>query len=176
MSITRPIAATEAPATVSSDDGDDPDLQPPIEITIIHGSVATAEYALMIGGFADEQLGGQERFIDRQFAGLLASWEEVGLFPTKVGASRFMELNPDVETEPPGCYVIGLGSVVDLQRHILSSKLILRRKPDGHALLGVDRRGLFGHVGAPTPALSGCRISASSPGMITCLAPGTPNS
>ena len=91
-----------------------------VEITIIHGSLGTAEYPLMIGGFADEQLGGQERFIDRQFAGLLSSWEEVGLFPTKVGSSRFIELNPDVETEPPGCYVIGLGSVVDVQREQLT--------------------------------------------------------
>src|SRR4051794_10525141 len=74
----------------------------------------------MIGGFAEEQLGGQERFIDRQFAGLLTSWEEVGLSPTNVGASRFIELTPDIDTEPPGCYVIGLGSVVDLQREQLT--------------------------------------------------------
>jgi hypothetical protein len=120
MSINRPTAATEAPADVSSDAADDIDAQPPVEITIIHGSLGTAEYPLMIGGFADEQLGGQERFIDRQFAGLLTSWEEVGLFPTKVGASRFIELNPDVDTEPPGCYVIGLGPVVDLQREQLT--------------------------------------------------------
>jgi beta-lactamase superfamily II metal-dependent hydrolase/CHAT domain-containing protein len=76
----------------------------------------------MIGGFADEQLGGQERFIDRQFAGLLTSWGEVDLFPTDVGTSRFIDPSPDAETEtePPGCYVIGLGPMVDLHREELT--------------------------------------------------------
>ncbi|HEY5422134.1 MAG TPA: hypothetical protein VIK05_01605, partial [Ilumatobacteraceae bacterium] len=123
MSINRPVDSPGPPATPEVgplDTGYDADNQPRVEITIVHGSLGGAEYALMIGGFADEQLGGQERFIDRQFAGLLTSWEEVGLFPTKVGASRFIDLNPDVETEPPGCYVIGLGSVVDLQREQLT--------------------------------------------------------
>jgi len=125
MSINRPVDSPQVPTPPSpeigpTDTGDDADNQPRVEITIVHGSLGGAEYALMIGGFADEQLGGQERFIDRQFAGLLTSWEEVGLFPTKVGASRFIDLNPDVETEPPGCYVIGLGSVVDLQREQLT--------------------------------------------------------
>ena len=96
------------------------DSQPVVEISIIHASLGGADYPLMIGGFADEQLGGQERFIDRQFAGLLTSWAEVDLFPTTVGTSRFIEPSADVETEPPGCYVIGLGSVVDLQRDQLT--------------------------------------------------------
>src|SRR3954463_9362101 len=108
------------PTPTSLADWGPPGTHPAVDITIVHGSLGTAEYPLMIGGFADEQLGGQERFIDRQFAGLLTSWEEVGLFPTTVGASRFIELNPDIDTEPPGCYVIGLGSVVDLQREQLT--------------------------------------------------------
>ena len=122
MSITRPIAGDESlvdptPA-INADDGADD--QPLVEISIIHASLASADYPLMIGGFADEQLGGQERFIDRQFAGMLTSWSEVDLFPTEVGTSRFIEPTPDAETEPPGCYVIGLGSVVDLQREQLT--------------------------------------------------------
>src|SRR5207248_8719887 len=43
-------------------------------------------------------------------------------------------------------------------------------------LLPLRLGGLLGHDGAPTPALSGCLTSASSPGMITCRSPGTPNS
>src|SRR5262249_7641027 len=46
----------------------------------------------------------------------------------------------------------------------------------GGALLGGGGRRLVGHNGAPTPALSGCLTSASSPGMITWRAPGTPYS
>lgn len=96
------------------------DTQPVVEISIIHASLGGADYPLMIGGFADEQLGGQERFIDRQFAGLLTSWVEVELFPTAVGTSRFIEPSAEADTEPPGCYVVGLGSVVDLQRDQLT--------------------------------------------------------
>ncbi len=122
MSITRPVADVESgveptPATNADDGTDD---QPVVEITIVHGSLASADYPLMISGFADEQMGGQEAFIDRQFAGMLTSWSEVSLFPTEVGTSRFIEPTPDAETEPPGCYVIGLGSVVDLQREDLT--------------------------------------------------------
>ena len=127
MSINRPIStagngtdpASVAASSPSAADGVVDDLAL-VEITIIHASLASADYPLMIGGFADEQLGGQERFIDRQFAGMLTSWSEVDLFPTDVGTSRFIELAPDAETEPPGCYVIGLGSVVDLQREQLT--------------------------------------------------------
>ena len=116
-SVTDPTPATATSATNADDIADD---QPLVEITIIHASLASADYPLMIGGFADEQLGGQERFIDRQFAGMLTSWSEVDLFPIEVGTSRFIEPTPDAETEPPGCYVIGLGSVVDLQREQLT--------------------------------------------------------
>ena len=126
-SITKPVATADpvpdlappvaAPATNGDGSVDD---QPLVEITVIHASLADADYPLMIGGFADEQLGGQERFIDRQFSGLLTSWSEVDLFPTEVGTSRFIEPSTDVDTEPPGCYVIGLGSVVDLQRDELT--------------------------------------------------------
>ena len=87
---------------------------------MIHASLAEADYPLMIGGFADEQLGGQERFIDRQFSGMLTSWWEVDLFPTEVGTSRFIEPSSDAYTEPPGCYVIGLGSMLDLEREKLT--------------------------------------------------------
>ena len=127
MSITRPVsdpagtgAAAVAPASAVTASPDLADEQPVVDITIIHASLGGADYPLMIAGYADQQLGGQERFIDTQFAGLLTSWSEVDLFPTEVGTSRFIEPNPDAETEPPGCYVVGLGSMVDLQREQLT--------------------------------------------------------
>ncbi len=127
MSINRPDNSTAAPvaqpavhAAPNPNEHDGADDQPVVEITVIHSSLACADYPLMIGGFADHPLGGQERFIDRQFAGLLSSWTEVDLFPTEVGTSRFIEPSPDAETEPPGCYVVGLGSVVDLRRDQLT--------------------------------------------------------
>jgi beta-lactamase superfamily II metal-dependent hydrolase len=123
MSIARSSLATAAEAESPSPTawkamgGDD---EPVVQISIIHAGMADADYPLMIGGFTDEELGAQERIVDRQFGGLLTSWAEVDLFPTEVGTSRFIEPSPDLDTEPPGCYVIGLGSVVDLQRDQLT--------------------------------------------------------
>jgi len=93
-----------------------------VEISVVHGSVANAEYPLMIGGFEGEQFGGTERFLDRQFGGLLASWSEIDLYPRQLGTTRFVEpsRSPDKETEPPGGYVVGLGPMADLGREELS--------------------------------------------------------
>jgi hypothetical protein len=93
-----------------------------VQISVVHGSVANAEYPLMIGGFEGEQFGGTERFLDRQFGGLLTSWSEIDLFPRQLGTARFVEPSrtADKETEPPGGYVIGLGSMAELGREELT--------------------------------------------------------
>ena len=93
-----------------------------VEISVVHGSVANAEYPLMIGGFEGEQFGGVERFLDRQFGGLFTSWSEIDLYPRQLGIARFIEprRTADKETEPPGGYVIGLGSLADVGREELS--------------------------------------------------------
>jgi CHAT domain-containing protein len=93
-----------------------------VQITVVHGSVANSDYPLMIGGFEGEQFGGVERFLDRQFGGLLSSWSEIDLYPRKLGSARFIEPSrtADKETEPPGGYVIGLGPMTDLGREELT--------------------------------------------------------
>lgn len=93
-----------------------------VEISLVHGSVANAEYPLMIGGFAGEQLGGLEGFLDRQFGGLLTSWSEIDLYPRELATARFIEPSrtPGSETEPPGAYIIGLGPMTDVGRDELT--------------------------------------------------------
>ena len=44
-----------------------------VAITVVHGSLDHATYALMVGSFAGVQLSPVERFVGRQFAGLLSS-------------------------------------------------------------------------------------------------------
>jgi hypothetical protein len=111
--------ATERDLTDMSEPIDD---DTHVEISVVHGSVANAEYPLMIGGFEGEQFGGVERFLDRQFGGLFTSWSEIDLYPRQVGIARFIEprRTADKETEPPGGYVIGLGSLADLGREELT--------------------------------------------------------
>ena len=93
-----------------------------VEISVVHGSVANAEYPLMVAGFEGEQFGGVERFLDRQFGGLFTSWSEIDLYPRQLGIARFIDPSrtADKETEPPGAYVIGLGSLADLGRDELT--------------------------------------------------------
>ena len=121
MSINRPVAATEAPAGVSSAGTDDADDQPPVEITVVHGSVANAEYPLMIGGFEDEQFGGAgalPRPAVRRAADVVVRDRSV---PDEGRQRPVHRAEPrDKETEPPGGYVIGLGSVADVQREELT--------------------------------------------------------
>lgn len=93
-----------------------------VEISLVHGSVANAEYPLMIGGFAGEQLGGLEGFLDRQFGGLLTSWSEIDLYPRQLATARFIEPGRTAasETEPTGAYIIGLGPMMDVGRDELT--------------------------------------------------------
>jgi CHAT domain-containing protein/beta-lactamase superfamily II metal-dependent hydrolase/tetratricopeptide (TPR) repeat protein len=93
-----------------------------VEISVVHGSVANAEYPLMIGGFAGEQLAGLETFLDRQFGGLLTSWSEIDLYPRELATARFIETSrtAESETEPPGAYIVGLGAMMDLGREELT--------------------------------------------------------
>ena len=93
-----------------------------VDISVVHGSVANAEYPLMIGGFAGEQLAGLETFLDRQFGGLLTSWSEIDLYPRELATGRFIETSrtAESETEPPGAYIVGLGAMMDLGREELT--------------------------------------------------------
>jgi hypothetical protein len=90
-----------------------------VAIRVSHGSVEEAEYAVMVGSFEDETLGGTERFVDRQLGGLLSASFDAGGYPgTFDGPSLFIRPHPDVarRTSPPGAYVIGLGRSVELTR------------------------------------------------------------
>jgi hypothetical protein len=66
-----------------------------VEISVVHGSVANAEYPLMIGGFEGEQFGGHERFLDRQFGGLLTSCSRAS------SARRASSSRADLRTRRP---------------------------------------------------------------------------
>ena len=90
-----------------------------VAIRVSHGSLEEADYAVMVGTFEDETLGGTERFLDRQLGGLLTASYDAGSYPgTFEGHSLFIRPHPDVDrrTSPPGAYVIGLGRSVELTR------------------------------------------------------------
>ena len=104
-----------------------------VEITVSHGSLEEADYALMVATYEDETLSGAERFLDRQLNGLLSSSFDAGFYPGELGGkSLFLRPHPVVteRTSPPGAYIIGLGRSVDLTRsrvrHAVGQALIDR--------------------------------------------------
>ncbi len=90
----------------------------PVTVTVRHGGFDTASYALMIGVYADEEMSGAERFLDRQFAELLSGWRDIGRYSGAVGTSVFAEPGRDVAEgcEPVGAHLVGLGSTLSLSR------------------------------------------------------------
>jgi hypothetical protein len=90
-----------------------------IGIRVSHGSIEEADYAVMVGSYEDEALGGAERFLDRQLGGVLAATYEAGSYPGPFdGNALFIRPHPDVErrTSPPGAYIVGLGRGIDVTR------------------------------------------------------------
>jgi hypothetical protein len=87
-----------------------------VTVSVLHGSFDCAGYALMIGVYADEEMSGAERFLDRQFGQLLSSWQDLGHYPGPLGSSVFVEPGRDVAAacEPVGAYLVGLGSSLTL--------------------------------------------------------------
>ncbi len=90
----------------------------PVEVRVRHGGFDTASFALMIGVYADEEMSGAERFLDRQFAELLSGWRDIGRYSGAVGTSVFAEPGRDVAEgcEPVGAHLVGLGSTLSLSR------------------------------------------------------------
>ncbi len=102
-----------------------------VSIRVSHGSLEEADYAVMVGTYEDETLGGAERFLDRQLGGVLIASYEAGSYPGPFeGNALFIRPHPDVtmRTAPPGAYVVGLGRSVDLTR----SRVAPRRCPGSH--------------------------------------------
>ena len=117
-------------ADASTRGGSRPDITPltrdedgtKVEITLAHCSLENAEYPVMVGTFAGEYLSGAERFLDQQLNGQLTSSWEVGRYPSELGTSLFIAPSRAMETatQPPGAYIIGLGSTMRLGRNELA--------------------------------------------------------
>ncbi len=111
----------------------EPDDDTVFAIRVSHGSIEEADYAVIVGTYEDEALGGVERFLDRQLGGVLTATFEAGSYPGPFdGSALFVSPHPDVarRTSPPGAYIVGVGRGVDLTRsrirHAVGQALIDR--------------------------------------------------
>jgi CHAT domain len=112
-----PSGSNPPPVQVPAVQAGPPD--PVLKITVSHGSFEQADYALMVPTYEDESFTGSERVLDGQLHGLLAANFDAGAYPGPLeGRSLFIAPRPDedIESEPPGAYVVGLGQTADLSR------------------------------------------------------------
>lgn len=117
-----------------------------VAVSVLHASFDCAEYALMVGVYADEEMSGAERFLDRQYGQLLSAWQDLGHYPGVLGTSVFVEPGHDVPdgSEPVGAYLVGLGTSLTLgprQLRFAVYRTLIERclrlyRPDGSAVDG----------------------------------------
>ncbi|WP_139842529.1 CHAT domain-containing protein, partial [Janthinobacterium sp. GW458P] len=82
-------------------------------ISVIHGSMASADAPVMSGCYAYESLRGSMSFLDRLLAGRLQEIHALGRFPQRPDAALVV-LQPDAARRPGGAIVIGLGALGEL--------------------------------------------------------------
>ncbi|MDN2712147.1 CHAT domain-containing protein [Janthinobacterium sp. SUN118] len=91
-----------------------PENQPPrLSISVIHGSMASADAPVMSGCYAYESLRGSMSFLDRLLGGKLQEIHALGRFPQRPDAALVV-LQPDAARRPGGAIVIGLGALGEL--------------------------------------------------------------
>ena len=86
---------------------------PRLSISVIHGSMASADAPVMSGCYAYESLRGSMSFLDRLLAGKLQEIHALGRFPQRPD-SALVVLQPDAARRPGGAIVIGLGPLGEL--------------------------------------------------------------
>ncbi|MDO8066971.1 CHAT domain-containing protein [Janthinobacterium sp. SUN206] len=86
---------------------------PQLSLSIIHGSMASADAPVMSGCYAAESLRGSMSFLDRLLAGKLQEIHALGRFPQRPD-SALVVLQPDAARRPGGAIVIGLGALGEL--------------------------------------------------------------
>ena len=87
--------------------------RPRLSISVIHGSMASADAPVMSGCYAYESLRGSMSFLDRLLAGKLQEIHALGRFPQRPD-SALVVLQPDASRRPGGAIVIGLGPLGEL--------------------------------------------------------------
>ncbi len=91
-------------------------------VKIIHGDLKTASYPVVVGHFFSDLILSAEKALDEYLNYRLSQRMEIGYYPGKIGESEvFFNLN----TQPKGAIVCGLGSTETLTPYLLSKTVRL---------------------------------------------------
>ncbi|PXW92403.1 lecithin:cholesterol acyltransferase [Sphaerotilus hippei] len=86
----------------------------PVEVTIVHGSLACADTPVLIGAYANDPLSGSALFLDQHLGDGLKRAQAMGRYPSVPGDAMVF-LPPLEGSRPGGAIVVGLGALGELQ-------------------------------------------------------------
>ena len=97
--------------------------EPPIQlikVSVTHGDLAFARYTIAVGHYEGDSIVGAEGHLDRHLDGRLTRWNQLGVYPSKLGSSEVF-LCSDPKCRPAGAIIVGLGRVGELKPKELES-------------------------------------------------------
>ena len=97
--------------------------EPPVQlirVSVTHGDLAFARYTIAVGHYEGDSIVGAEGHLDRHLDGRLTRWNQLGVYPSKLGSSEVF-LGADPKCRPSGAIIVGLGRVGELRPKELES-------------------------------------------------------
>lgn len=92
------------------------------ELSIVHGSLASADTPLLIGAYANDSLRGTTQFLDGHLGGQLTQAMALGRYPAQPDHAMVFR-HPHPDGKPNGAVVVGLGAVGELTPGMLVQAL-----------------------------------------------------
>jgi len=82
-----------------------------IELSIVHGHLAFAQFPVLVGHYNGDTFAGTEARLDKALNSRLSERRKIGLYPGRIGTNAIL-LDPN--SKPRGALVVGLGEPADL--------------------------------------------------------------
>ncbi|MGE4560270.1 MAG: CHAT domain-containing protein, partial [Desulfobulbus sp.] len=94
----------------------------PVEIEVIHGSVAAADAPVLVGAYTGDALRGSAKFLNDHLQGRLERARAIGRYPCRMGSAMVFR-QTGANTKPAGAIVVGLGGLGELLPGTLTQAL-----------------------------------------------------
>jgi hypothetical protein len=97
--------------------------EPPIQVTVVHGNLAYANYPVAVGHYSGDAIFSAERYLDQMLDGALSHKFRLEQYPGPIESNAFIvntKLREDREAKPQGAIIIGLGTPINLTASLLT--------------------------------------------------------
>lgn len=94
----------------------------PVDIVVVHGSLAGAESPVLVGAYAGDTLRGSAKFLNDRLGGRMERARAIGRYPCQPDDAMVFS-QTEAHAKPAGAIVVGLGSVGELLPGTLTQAL-----------------------------------------------------